>query len=312
MLFHLAYLRRTHLLPTDILQRTRKQFKRKMNVIRMTKGMLKKKEEQDIRDIVRHIKERTRNGRKIITAFHDACGLDMESARVSGGGRSHHYDFEVSCTQYPEKWFKVEHKGSCHLKPILEEKPWLTGVQFTNQSGHKFLIAHKYAQRWYEKYVASGLLKEKFNLKSDIPSLEEWKIKDAWVQGNPKTEFGKELKKTYREKFGGSLLKERETFVKEWTIDEEDLNTLKQEAFTIANHVLKDKELWIQIHGDVNSEFNVKWTEGFDIKEIISVQRDEGKKDASFIFTCNDGFSFNGILRWGKGAGFSNIRFDLK
>ena len=189
MLRHLAYLRRMHLLPAVILQR--KQFKRKRKVIRMTKGQLKKKEEQDIRDIVRHIQEKTLNGRKIITAFHDACGMDIVNARVSGGGRSHHYDFEVSCTQYPGKWFKVEHKGSCHLKPILEEKPWLTGVQFYNGTGKKFLIAHIYAQRWYEKQVGSGLLKSKLNLKSDIPSLEEWKKKDAWKQGDPETDFGK-------------------------------------------------------------------------------------------------------------------------
>ena len=136
--------------------------------------------------------------------------------------------------------------------------------------------------------------------------------KGCMEAGRSRNRLWKELKKTYREKYGGSLLKEREIFVKEWQIDEEYLEELKKEAFIVANDVLKDKDLWLQIHGDVNKEFNVKWTEGFSIKEIISVKRLEGKKDVVFTFVCNDGFSFKGILRWGKGAGFSNIRIDLK
>ena len=35
-------------------------------------------------------------------------------------------------------------------------------------------------------------------------------------------------------------------------------------------------------------------------------------KDIWFIFQDEEGSSFKGILRWGKGAGFSCLRVDLK
>jgi hypothetical protein len=49
------------------------------------------------------------------------------------------------------------------------------------------------------------------------------------------------------------------------------------------------------------------------INEILHVYIEKnGSKDVNFVFECDDGFKFGGILRWGKGAGFSNLRIDLK
>ena len=44
---------------------------------------------------------------------------------------------------------------------------------------------------------------------------------------------------------------------------------------------------------------------------VISLRKTQ-QPDVNFVFECDDGFKFGGILRWGKGAGFSNLRIDLK
>jgi len=36
------------------------------------------------------------------------------------------------------------------------------------------------------------------------------------------------------------------------------------------------------------------------------------EKDIFFELTSAEGLEFSGILRWGKGAGFSNLRLDLR
>jgi hypothetical protein len=38
----------------------------------------------------------------------------------------------------------------------------------------------------------------------------------------------------------------------------------------------------------------------------------ESKKNVEFVFECSRGMKIGGIMRWGKGQGFSNFRFDLK
>ena len=57
--------------------------------------------------------------------------------------------------------------------------------------------------------------------------------------------------------------------------------------------------------------FNVSWYPKFIINDIISINVIK-KKDIEFEFKCSDNVSFNGILRWGKGAGFSCLRIDFK
>ena len=44
------------------------------------------------------------------------------------------------------------------------------------------------------------------------------------------------------------------------------------------------------------------------INEVILTK----ENDLKLEFRCDNNFRFNGILRWGKGAGFSNLRLDLK
>ena len=79
----------------------------------------------------------------------------------------------------------------------------------------------------------------------------------------------------------------------------------------IANHVLEQKDYWLAVFGDLEGRFNAVWYPKFTINAIDSVLVSK-TKDIVMAFRGNDGFEFAGILRWGKGAGLSNLRLDLK
>jgi hypothetical protein len=180
----------------------------------------------------------------------------------------------------------------------------------------KYRFARKYAEAWYNKYIISGTLKNKYNLTSEIPTLDEWIKNDAKQQDNPKTEFGKELKNVYRAKYGGnkSLIEERNEFVTEFyeSITDTDITYLKEDITPLLQQSLAQKDIWLQIAGDVHSEkFYFEWSPMLIVSEIKNINIIK-RKDIELQIECDNNFSFKGILRWGKGAGFSNLRLDLK
>ena len=161
--------------------------------------------------------------------------------------------------------------------------------------------------------MASNALKEEFGLTALTPSFEEWFNKDCKVQGDPKTPFGKELKEKVRAARGGaSLLEKRAPILSALEITDAVKRTLIQEVMPIANDALEQKDYWLTIHGSISTGiFHCAWYPKFtiaDIQEVIVTKN----LDVEFEFRCADDFAFKGILRWGKGAGFSCLRVDLK
>ena len=279
-----------------------------------TKAKAGANEADDIRAIVKHIHEKTANGLKIIAAAREKLGIEILDARERPGNRGVHYDFEILVGSAPGTWKKVEHKGSQKSTPIRpDEKPWEAGVQFHNGGCEKYTIARIYAHVWHTLYIASGSLKTEWGLTAPIPSFEEWFAKDAKQQDDPKTEFGIELKQKVRAARGerSSLLEKRQAAHDAFNPTDDDLNLLKQEVLAILNEALLQKEFWLVIHGDVNSDsFHCAWFPQFTLGTIDSVTITT-KKDIFFNFVCS-GVSFKAILRWGKGAGFSNLRLDAR
>jgi hypothetical protein len=55
----------------------------------------------------------------------------------------------------------------------------------------------------------------------------------------------------------------------------------------------------------------VKWYPKFLITKVLKVVPEKAT-DILYRFVCEDGLEFKAMLRWGKGAGFSNIRVDLR
>jgi len=274
-------------------------------------------EVKDINTIINAIQTKTPCGIQLISTYATKFpGSELLSARPRlGANRGTHYDFEALInTNGVEAWHSIEHKGSYKYTPIKkEERPWDAGVQFHNGGCEKYSLTRKYARTWYDHYIASNVLKSEFGITAPTPTFEDWFKWDCKAQDDPKTEFGKELKVTVRERRGptASLLEKRQQVNEALDITEEDITLLKTEVIAIANEALKHKERWLTIHGDLTGSFHCAWYPQFTITSINEVIVTK-KKDISIEFRCNDNFVFEGLLRWGKGAGFSNLRLDMR
>ncbi len=278
-----------------------------------TRATAGEQEKRDIAAVIAAISGRTEKGLRLIDAFRVATGgLEILGARArTGGNRNTHYDFEIFVDGV---WRKVEHKGSAACVPVNPaDSPWAAGVQFHNGGCEKYAIARAYTRVWYDLFVGSGRLKAEWGLGSAIPSYEEWYAKDAKAQGDPRTAFGLELKAAVRAARGdrGSLLELREEANAAFAPTEEELRAFGEEALVELRGALAQKEFWLTIHGDPASSFYCHWWPQFTLGllESVTLRRE---KDLFFDIVCAGGLRFSGLLRWGKGAGFSNVRMDAR
>jgi hypothetical protein len=282
-----------------------------------TKADAKKNEEADVKAIVEALNNpQTAHGAQLRAAFKAKFGEDIEAARQpqGAGGRSKHYDFEV---QVAGAWRKVEHKGSKTYKGFDSElPPWTGGVQFYNGSGKTYTLGRLYARQWYDRYIASGAIKHKYNIAAPAPDYETWFAKDAMKQGAPTTPFGKELRSKFCGEGGGvrgrsGCFDERDEMARDLTLGDADMETVKAEVLAIAQSVLSEKDYWLQINGDVNSKFCCKWSPPLKITTITGVKR-VPCSDVLLEFTTDMGFPIRAMLRWGNRQGLCNIRIDLR
>jgi hypothetical protein len=269
-------------------------------------------EVEDINTIIYSINNPTPLGLKIMTAFRERHGKEITSARARPGtNRGTHYDFEILVGG---RWMKVEHKGSIINTPIPETNTVCkSGVQFHNGGCNLYTLPEKYAKIWYDMYISSGTLKQEFTLAAALPSFTDWYEKDCKTQGNPKTPFGIELKKKVRE-LGGprtSLLEKRRAVNTAFEMTHEDQHLLKEQVLARANSVLAEKDYWLEIRGLLSSDCHIRWWPKYTITNIHEVIVKK-HNDIKIEFHCEDNFIFHAYLRWGKGAGFSNLRFDLR
>lgn len=287
---------------------------------RTTKREAGKKERENVRKVVREINAKSKAGNQIIAAFRKKFNRTIVAAREpigTKGNRRTHYDFQIllAITEtLPEEWKRVELKQSQDAKPIPENTtPWAAGVQFHNGGCGQYTITSLYTRLWYNLLIGNGLLKKTFNLQSPIPTYEDW-YQDAKSQTcTPKTPFIKELKTTVRAARGpkGSLLEYRETVNAAFTPTDADMNLFKREILDVLNPCLDEKDYWLTIHGDVDTTFHCEWYPKFTIKEIRKITI-EKEKDILFNIECDTEFKIMGMLRWGGGAGFTNVRMDSR
>lgn len=272
----------------------------------------------DINTIIEGINTKNTCGLKIMLVFTEKFpGKEIVGARErKGGSRGTHYDFEICVrtigSEDDGEWKRIEHKGSHQYRPIKEsDEPWKAGVQFHNGGSEKYSLARKYARTWHAMYIESNKFKNEFGISAAIPTFDDWFKSDCKAQDKPKTAFGKELKEKVIAKRGTSLLSERMPLNDSLIITEDDKKTLIAEVIPIANHALEQKDYWLTIHGNLAGEFYIAWYPKFTIESIHEVIITK-KKDIEMEFRCGGDFVFHGILRWGYGAGFSNLRLDLK
>jgi hypothetical protein len=283
-----------------------------------SKALAKRNEEEDVARLVERL---CGPPDALHAAFHETWpDHHIRSARIPprAGGRSEHYDFEIE-VEGPSgiQWWKVEHKGSAtaatgkKTTKKAKDNPMCHAVQFYNGGMEKFRLCQRYAQLWYEVYVGSEWLRTAFEIEEKTPTVEEW-IADARSQGAPRSAFGKALKRALRAS-GASLLPLRDQFVP-WFVDhleEVDREALRADVFPLLCHALDQKDAWLTVTGDVLSgAFDAKWHRGIRVQRCDQVTIRAERDVVGEIHT--DVGVMRYILRWGGGAGLSNLRLDFK
>ncbi len=278
-----------------------------------TKNLAYSSEEKDLEFITNAIHNKTSAGVYLMKVYKERFGKDIQDARrIEGAGsKKAHYDFEI---QVDNVWYTVEHKGSWKYEPIDKtQPPWIQGVQFYNGIADRYTLGRRYAKEWYDKYIASGHLSKKYDIKAPIPAYEVWLKKDAMMCGDPKTPFGIELRSRFRgDGKSGGCFDERNEMRKNFTVSDEDLEVIKEEVLALAQKVLSQKKFWLQIQGNLEDKFYCDWHPELVLTTISKVEKEEKCSDLLLKFTCDMGFQIKAMLRWGKGQGLSNIRIDLR
>jgi hypothetical protein len=272
----------------------------------------------NIQLLIDHLNNLSPIGLSIINKLKENLDIIFKKAIIRKmGNRKCHYDFIIVDNNDVEH--KVEHKGSYKYKKIeADDKPWKSGVQFGNLGCDKFEeLTRVYALIWYKEYIESNYLKDEYKISAIIPTFNTWYRSDCCTQGNPKTLFGKELKQNYRKEYGHTSPlhlrnKVNSIFLEKVRKDFSLLERFQTNVYDIAKKLLDEKDIWIQINGDLKTNnvcFRVYGKQ--EIKNPLSNIKCITKSDIDLVFDDNL-LKIKAKLRWGKGAGFSNLRVDLK
>ena len=276
----------------------------------------------------------TLSGQKIKNSLKDKYSIEIINIEIIAG-RGKHYDLLlhtnlINSDNNPIK-YKVEYKGNYKLCEIkLDLPPWYNGVQFYNGDPKPFTILYKYSKEWYNKFINNDEYMLPYCIVNSKPTYDIW-LKDAFKQGKNTIPFMLEFIVNFCKKKGKktSMLEERIIFNESFNISENDLEILKNEISPIYKKIMREKELWLQITGNIDdpNEFNVNWTKGMVLTKIPELKNITIKTltpDIKFncecekICNCQNNvcecipFIFEAHLRWGYGQGFSNLRLDFK
>ena len=241
------------------------------------------------------------------------------------GGRKKHYDFIIHHTDGTN--YKCEEKGSKDNYNLDKYKtPWQKSVQRLNGNLKDFCIVEIYAKIWYNTVVCSDEINKLIGNTLDVPSFDDWYNNDCCPQGDPKTKWGIENKKNVKNKWMNgnksiSLNKKNGVSIdgRELIIDELNKKfTYEIKRFLIneiqekINEIMNEKDIWITTCGTIPN-INYRFWKHIDPENIKNIKI-KYNKGADIIFECilNNGNNFECWLRWGKGCGFSNLRFDIR
>ena len=283
------------------------------NILKPKKLSLKQQEDIRITKICEKINNNSKLGNKLRESYYNFYNKNIYNV-IKVGGNSDHYDIKVIHNDTTTK--QIEVKSRQIFQPNIKNtnRPWEISVQFLNGPGNKFSIASYYAKLWYDNIVCNRDIVGKFVPHTiKCPQFDEWK-KDAFKCGDPSSEFGITLKQNYRLMYPkSSMLDYRKIVNDKFEFTEDYKIEMIDEVQRIYNKCMIEKEGWLQTFGDPDDieKFNFKWFDKVDAYKIIDINCIKSR-DILFEIKCDNDYKFNAILRWGKGAGFSNIRLDLK
>jgi hypothetical protein len=277
------------------------------------------KKNEDIRNcwICEQINIPTELGKLMKYKYHEKTGLEILRVEKKGGNNEH-YDILIYHTD--GTFARCEEKGTIKYHEIIDDttKPYENSVEFYNGPAEKFSIALKYLKLWYNINVINAEITSKYNLPPP-PSFEEWLTGGPYCMVDPISDYSKTLKINYRNIYPGKSMNSwghdeidyRENPNNAFDITDEEKTILINEVQNIYNDVMNEKDVWLQTTGTVDGNFSFKWFNKIEPKKIVGVDLLK-KKDIEFKFNFEDNTYITGIMRWGKGCGFSCFRMDLK
>ena len=241
------------------------------------------------------------------------------------GGMSNHYDFLIHHTDGSN--VRSEEKGNKDKYDLSKsKKPWSKAVQrYNGPAKWAECVCKPFAELWYDKIVSNEDINKEIGNTLQIPQLEDWYADCTAL--DPKTEWGKENKKNVKEKWKDGTKKISLNGKNGVPIDGRGLiidgfkekfsgdlkEQLKQLIQNKLNYVMNEKDIWITTCGQVpNIEYRF-WNK-IEPEKVTDIKI-KYNKGADIIFECiveNEKDNFECYLRWGKGCGFSNLRFDIR
>tara|TARA_Y100000389_G_scaffold6363_1_gene6129 strand:+ start:336 stop:1367 length:1032 start_codon:yes stop_codon:yes gene_type:complete len=284
-----------------------------------TDGRSTAKKDEDIRvfEICAEINNNTEIGRLLKQEYYIQRGIEILRVEKRGGNNIH-YDILIF---HPDgTTARCEEKGTKKYCEKIDEttKPYENSVEFYNGPAANFSIPNKYLKLWYDIITNNPDFNKKYNL-PEPPSFEDWLIGGPYCMVDPKSDYSKTLKINYRSLYPGKSMNSwghnnidyREGPNKEFDITDEEKSILIEEVQNIYNDIMNQKDVWLQTTGKIDGQFSFKWFDKIEPQKIVNVELVK-KKDIEFIFELEDNTSFTGIMRWGKGCGFSCFRMDFK
>jgi len=277
------------------------------------------KADEDIRVkwICEQINNKTDIGIKLCADYFEKFNEQILRVEKKGNNNDH-YDILIYHTDGTSN--KCEEKGTKRYSEIIDPDtpPYENSVEFYNGPAQNFSISRDYLQLWYDINVNNEEIKEEYTL-PEIPSFEDWLHGGPYCMVDPKSEYSKVLRAHYRGLYPGKSMNgtghENRDYrirpIEQFSLTEEDKVILIKEVQDIYNNVMNDKEVWLQTTGIPGALFSYRWYDKIEPKVIKHVELIK-KKDIGFKFILEDETFFTGIMRWGKGCGFSCFRMDLK
>lgn len=271
--------------------------------------------------ICEQINTRTPLGIEMISQYQSLIGKEIDKVNDKGTLKDH---YDILIYHADETCFQCEEKGTDTYQSNFaeSEKPWSNSVQFYNGLSTKFSLSRKYLRFWYDINVLNEEVNTKYELPTP-PSFTDWLSGGPDCMTDPKSDYSIQLKKNFKAKYPNSSMNGygrknsdsdyripvNQVFLD--SITPEDKTVFIQEVQDIYDLVMKEKHVWLQTSGQINQEFSFRWVSNIIPQKIKDVEIKNGK-DITFRFILEDDSNFHGIMRWGKGCGFSCFRIDLK
>ena len=282
----------------------------------------KENEELNLIKLANHINNKTNIGAQIISKFKDFTNYSISSLKLdNAGSRNDHFDCIINTDT--DKSFKIEHKQSIKYKKINSLKD--VGVQILNGGLHTETIKGKYQNMFYDKYIGSGVFKNKFNLESHIPSSTEWTNAVNKWDGDKKCPFINELKLLSKSEpnVKSALNKFKSDLSSSISFSSDDLELLKNDINRKFKEIYAEKDYFLLISGDLDNKYDLKWfrhpthTMVKFIEQVKISKTGKQLKDITFNFVCSDDDGNNethykSILRWRNGCCITNINLDIR